>query len=76
MRTVGVEEELLLVDPDSGDPKALSAAVLAHAAQDDPGQDFLEKELFGQMLEFATHPQSDMADLGAEIVRCRKEAAR
>ncbi|MFD8034211.1 glutamate--cysteine ligase [Streptomyces sp. NPDC059717] len=76
MRRVGVEEELLLVDPDSGDPKALSAAVLAHAAQDDPGQDFLEKELFGQMLEFATHPQSDMADLGAEIVRCRKEAAR
>ncbi|MGW2944878.1 carboxylate--amine ligase, partial [Streptomyces sp. NPDC001226] len=44
MRTVGVEEELLLVDPDSGDPKALSGAVLAHAAQDDPGQDFLEKE--------------------------------
>ncbi|GAA3132544.1 glutamate--cysteine ligase [Streptomyces rameus] len=76
MRTVGVEEELLLVDPDSGDPKALASAVLAHAAQDDPGQDVFEKELFGQMLEFATHPQSDMADLGDEIVRCRKEAAR
>ncbi|KOV79565.1 carboxylate--amine ligase [Streptomyces sp. NRRL WC-3723] len=76
VRTVGVEEELLLVDPDSGDPKALAAAVLAHAAQDDPGQDVFEKELFGQMLEFATHPQSDMADLGDEIVRCRKEAAR
>ncbi|MEU0005468.1 glutamate--cysteine ligase [Streptomyces sp. NPDC006314] len=76
MRTVGVEEELLLVDPDSGDPKALAAAVLARAAHDDPGQDVFEKELFGQMLEFATHPQSDMAALGAEIVRCRKEAAR
>lgn len=76
MRTVGVEEELLLVDPDSGDPKALAAAVLARAEQDDPGQDVFEKELFGQMLEFATHPQSDMADLGEEIVRCRKEAAR
>ncbi|WP_225825516.1 glutamate--cysteine ligase [Streptomyces naphthomycinicus] len=76
MRTVGVEEELLLVDPDSGEPKALAAPVLAHAAQDDPGQDVFEKELFGQMLEFATHPQSDMADLGGEIVRCRKEAAR
>ncbi|MDO0929188.1 glutamate--cysteine ligase [Streptomyces sp. TG1A-8] len=76
MRTVGVEEELLLVDPDSGDPKALSAAVLARAAQDDPEQDVFEKELYGQMLEFATHPQSEMADLGAEIVRCRKEAAR
>ncbi|OIK26255.1 glutamate--cysteine ligase 2 [Streptomyces malaysiense] len=76
MRTVGVEEELLLVDPDSGDPKALAAAVLARAAQDDPGQDVFEKELFGQMLEFATRPRADMADLGDEIVRCRKEAAR
>ncbi|MFJ9820857.1 glutamate--cysteine ligase [Streptomyces sp. NPDC101151] len=76
MRTVGVEEELLLVDPDSGEPKALSAAVLARAAQDDPGQIAFQRELFGQMLEFATHPQSEMADLGAEIVRGRKEAAR
>jgi carboxylate-amine ligase len=71
-----VEEELLLVDPDSGDPKALAAAVLARAAQDAPGQDVFEKELFGQMLEFATHPQARMADLGEEIVRCPKEAAR
>ncbi|MEU6773653.1 glutamate--cysteine ligase [Streptomyces sp. NPDC046759] len=76
MRTVGVEEELLLVDPDSGEPKALAAAVLARVAHDDPGQDVFEKELFGQMLEFATHPQADMADLGEEIARCRKEAAR
>ncbi|MFF8990346.1 glutamate--cysteine ligase [Streptomyces sp. NPDC014983] len=76
MRTVGVEEELLLVDPHSGDPKALATAVLARAARDDPGQDVFEKELFGQMLEFATHPQADMADLGDEIVRCREEAAR
>ncbi|MEU9479282.1 glutamate--cysteine ligase [Streptomyces sp. NPDC048191] len=76
MRTVGVEEELLLVDPDSGEPKALAAAVLARVAHDDPGQDVFEKELFRQMLEFATHPQADMADLGDEIVRCRKEAAR
>ncbi|AGS67660.1 glutamate--cysteine ligase [Streptomyces collinus] len=76
MRTVGVEEELLLVDPESGDPKALAAPVLARAAKDDPAQDVFEKELFGQMLEFATHPQSDMEALGEEIVRCRKEAAR
>ncbi|MFI6559712.1 glutamate--cysteine ligase [Streptomyces sp. NPDC050534] len=76
MRTVGVEEELLLVDPETGEPKALSGAVLARAAQDDPDQEVFEKELYGQMLEFATHPQADMAELGAEIVRCRKEAAR
>ncbi|MEV6760656.1 glutamate--cysteine ligase [Streptomyces sp. NPDC051105] len=76
MRTVGVEEELLLVDPESGEPKASAAAVLARAALADPGQDVFEKELYGQMLEFATHPQSEMADLGEEIVRCRKEAAQ
>ncbi|MEU6284861.1 glutamate--cysteine ligase [Streptomyces sp. NPDC047028] len=76
MRTVGVEEELLLVDPGSGDPKALAAAVLARAAHSGSGQDVFEKELFGQMLEFATHPQTDMVDLGSEIVRWRKESAR
>lgn len=76
MRTVGVEEELLLVDPETGEPKVLSTAVLARAEQDDPGQEVFEKELYGQMLEFATHPQADMADLSTEIVRCRKEAAR
>jgi carboxylate-amine ligase len=71
-----VEEELLLVDPETGEPKALSAAVLARAEADDADQDVFEKELYGQMLEFATHPQRSMAELGAEIVRCRKEAAR
>lgn len=71
-----MEEELLLVDPDTGDPKALAAAVLAHVAHDDPGQHVFEKELFRQMLEFATHPQADMAALAEEIARCRKEAAR
>lgn len=76
VRTVGVEEELLLVDPETGEPKALSAAVLARAEQDDTDEGVFEKELYGQMLEFATHPQAEMADLSAEIVRCRKEAAR
>ncbi|MFI9825420.1 glutamate--cysteine ligase [Streptomyces sp. NPDC052013] len=75
MRTVGVEEELLLVDPETGEPRALSAAVLARVAGKDAGQDVFEKELHEQMLEFATHPQSSMESLHAEIVRCRKEAA-
>ncbi|MFJ8936765.1 glutamate--cysteine ligase [Streptomyces sp. NPDC102365] len=76
MRTVGVEEELLLVDHATGEPQALSAAVLARAARDDPSEETFEKELHTQQLEFATHPQANMTELGAEIVRCRKEAAR
>ncbi|MEV7992857.1 glutamate--cysteine ligase [Streptomyces sp. NPDC086077] len=76
MRTVGVEEELLLVDPESGEPRARSAAVLARAAHDHVEGFVFEKELHEQMLEFNTHPQTHMAELGAEIVRCRREAAR
>ncbi|MVO85548.1 YbdK family carboxylate-amine ligase [Streptomyces sp. p1417] len=34
MRTVGVEEELLLFDRQSGEPRALSSAVIARAAKD------------------------------------------
>ncbi|CAM5599135.1 Putative glutamate--cysteine ligase 2 OS=Streptomyces griseomycini OX=66895 GN=FHS37_003569 PE=3 SV=1 [Streptomyces griseomycini] len=75
MRTVGVEEELLLVDPETGEPRAMSAAVLARAERDGAERDVFEKELHEQMLEFATHPQSSMESLHAEIVRCRKEAA-
>ncbi|MBD9725137.1 glutamate--cysteine ligase [Streptomyces caniscabiei] len=76
MRTVGVEEELLLVDPETGEPQARAAAVLARAALEGTDQDVFEKELHDEQVEFATHPQSSMTDLGAEIVRCRKDAAR
>ncbi|MET9803876.1 glutamate--cysteine ligase [Streptomyces sp. NPDC006368] len=78
MRTVGVEEELLLVDPRSGEPVALSAAVLDAAAKEsgDGRAHVFQKELQGQQLEFATRPQSDMGELAAEIERCRAEAAR
>jgi carboxylate-amine ligase len=77
VRTVGVEEELLLVDPDSGEPQALSAAVLAVAGREggDARQVF-EAELQREQLEFATHPQAAMDALADEIVRCRAEAAR
>ncbi|GHE69124.1 putative glutamate--cysteine ligase 2 [Streptomyces longispororuber] len=89
MRTVGVEEELLLLDHASGEPKALATAVVARAARDsaqspgsdgDGGQDAedetFEKELHAHQIEFATQPQSDMGRLAAEIVRWRAEAAR
>ncbi|MEU3794517.1 glutamate--cysteine ligase [Streptomyces fructofermentans] len=75
MRTVGVEEELLLVDPRTGEPQALSSAVMARAARADVAEETFEKEFHDQQLEFATHPRADMEELGAEIVRCRKVAA-
>jgi carboxylate-amine ligase len=76
VRTVGVEEELLLVDPGTGEPRAMSGAVLARVEREGSSSDVFEKELHGQMLEFATHPQAGMEWLHREIVRCREEAAR
>ncbi|MCS0636751.1 glutamate--cysteine ligase [Streptomyces sp. LP05-1] len=77
MRSVGVEEELLLVDRETGEPRALSTAVLA-AASDAPGghDDVFEAELQKQQVEFATRPQTSMGDLADEIRRWRAEAAR
>ncbi|MCL7429626.1 glutamate--cysteine ligase [Streptomyces sp. YS415] len=77
MRTVGVEEELLLVDPETGEPRARSAAIIARAERESTdGHDVFEKELHDQMLEYASEPQSTMDGLSREILRCRKEAAR
>ncbi|GAA4895216.1 glutamate--cysteine ligase [Streptomyces coeruleoprunus] len=77
MRSVGVEEELLLVDPRTGEPQALSTAVLAIAARRNEGRAHaFTKELQGQQLEFGTSPRTAMSDLAAEIERCRGEAAR
>ncbi|MEX0171469.1 glutamate--cysteine ligase [Streptomyces sp. LMG1-1-1.1] len=74
-RTVGVEEELLLVSARTGEPLALSSAVLAAAAGEEAG-DVFEKELHQEQLEFATRPVSDMGALREEIVRWRGEAGR
>ncbi|MET7289500.1 glutamate--cysteine ligase [Streptomyces sp. NPDC005573] len=89
MRSVGVEEELLLVHARSGEALALSGAVLKaadRAAADRaagkpspdggaPGHAF-EKELQREQLEFATRPVTRMGELRDEIVRCRAEARR
>ncbi|OII65438.1 carboxylate--amine ligase [Streptomyces sp. CC53] len=76
MRSVGVEEELLLVDPRTGEPRALSTAVLAVAARQNEGRAHaFTKELQSHQLEFGTRPQTAMAELAADIERCRAEAA-
>ncbi|MER7540907.1 glutamate--cysteine ligase [Streptomyces sp. NPDC097704] len=78
MRTVGVEEELLLVSATTGEPLAVSSVVLAAAAAGggEESDGVFEKELHQEQVEFATRPLSDMGELRAEIVRWRAEAAR
>ncbi|MFF1400635.1 glutamate--cysteine ligase [Streptomyces sp. NPDC058287] len=76
VRTVGVEEELLLVDPRTGEPRALASAVLASATDGHGDEAAFQAELFREQLEFATSAQSGMDELAHEIVRHRAEAAR
>lgn len=73
MRSVGVEEELLLVDRDSGEPRSMSSAVLAVAARS--GDEAFEAELHREQLEFATHPHEAMSDLAEDIAHWRRAAA-
>ncbi|GGZ64184.1 putative glutamate--cysteine ligase 2 [Streptomyces subrutilus] len=84
MRSVGVEEELLLVDARSGEPLALSDAVLAaadrsagrHPASGEQQEHAFEEELQQEQVEFATKPVTEMGELLEEVTRCRAEAAR
>ncbi|MFH8367167.1 glutamate--cysteine ligase [Streptomyces sp. NPDC018031] len=71
MRSVGVEEELLLVHPETGEPQAVSGAILAAADRDGA----FEAELHREQLEFATEPHTAMAELAGEIRRWRRAAA-
>jgi carboxylate-amine ligase len=83
-RTVGVEEELLLVNPDTYELEAVShRAVTAYRAEgvdssatdgDDEPSD-LEQELFLQQLETATTPRLRLDQVRAEVLRCRATAS-
>ena len=83
VRSVGVEEELLLVEPGTGRPRAVAAAVLrAGNGQDhrpgaggpDPEQE-LEYELQLQQVETSTRPCVTLDELEAELRRARAAAA-
>lgn len=89
LRSVGVEEELLLVEPQTGLPRAVAGTALRAlreqaarsadgAGGDGAGQgpaDALEFELQQQQLETNTQPCRSLEDLGREIRRCRIWAA-
>jgi carboxylate-amine ligase len=80
MRTVGVEEELILVDAESGRPLAVASEVLQVAAEHDEGpHDDIDTgamvyELQQEQLETYTPPESDMAQLAADLRTWRGRA--
>jgi glutamate---cysteine ligase / carboxylate-amine ligase len=85
VRTMGVEEELLLVDRERGVVRSVSqAALAAHRdrvggrADDQAGvgpDAGMDHELFLQQLETGTAPCRTAAELAEDLGRCRREAA-
>lgn len=70
VRTLGVEEEFLLVDPATGQPQAVGQAVLAMSAESE-----LTGELQQEQLETATKPCRTLDELSAQIRSTRSTAA-
>lgn len=69
VRTVGVEEELLLVDAITGEVRSAADAVLG--SNSDTG---LTSELQQEQVETGTRPTSDLDDLYSDILRLRRRA--
>ena len=77
MRTVGVEEELLLIDTGRHRPAAVADRVVDQARQSDPGDNPpVERELKQEQVEIGSTASTSMTDLHAELVRLRAAAAR
>jgi carboxylate-amine ligase len=72
IRTVGVEEELMLVDPDTGHLKAVSPRAVR--ANDTDAE--VEHELFLQQIETSTPPCSTAEDLVRGIREGRRAVGR
>ncbi len=66
---MGVEEELLLVDPDDGSPLGLAPAVL-------PAADDLDGEMRAEQVETGSTPHDDAGALAGDLRRRRADAAR
>lgn len=76
-RTVGVEEELLLIDPETRQASPRSDQVLEHLPPDeqrDAAED-LDHELFRHQLETRTPPAVGLDELREHLVRGRRFAA-
>ena len=84
VRSVGVEEELLLVEPGTGRPRAVAAAVLRASngpgnapdpGSPEPDQE-LEHELQLQQVETSTRPCSTLEEIEGELRDARAAAAQ
>src|SRR6201994_2622339 len=83
VRSVGVEEELLLVEPGTGRPLAVAETALRTTDADNGRQEdtdgdageSLEFELQRQQLETSTKPCFELSELGRELRRGRSLAA-
>jgi carboxylate-amine ligase len=83
MRTVGVEEELLLVESNTGHPSSVAARVLrTYAALEggppsigDPPRGSMDHEFKREQLETYTAPHSRMSELESELRTWRERAS-
>jgi carboxylate-amine ligase len=80
MRTVGVEEELLLVDVHTGKPRSVASQVIAAARDGEhaerAGEGGVESELQRYMVETQSSVATDLADVEEELRRWRRVVAR
>jgi glutamate---cysteine ligase / carboxylate-amine ligase len=74
MRTVGVEEELLLVSPGTPHARPVAEEVVAVASQAADCPEF-EHEFKREQVEIATRPCSSLDELTGELRRLRTEVA-
>jgi carboxylate-amine ligase len=80
VRKVGVEEELLLVDRDTGELANAAGRVLhahradRHGAPPPSASTDLEGEFLRHMLETHTDPTTDLAQVGAQLRQARRTA--
>lgn len=82
VRTVGVEEELLLLDPATREVVAAAPALLKEFREHGAGRrppraatDELDQELFRHQLETRTDPSTDVADILDQLLAARRTAA-
>jgi carboxylate-amine ligase len=73
-RTVGVEEELLLLDAETGVPRAVAGNLLRRADDSAPAEGDIEAELQQQQIEVETSPCTAMDDLEQQLRNWRRYA--